>query len=65
MAAAKTARLIASLELEDKFSKGIASANKSLTGDNVTVQLVPVPQPGVAASTVGNVVPAAIEIAEL
>jgi tyrosinase len=41
------------------------AASKSLAGDNVTVQLVPVPQPGVAASAVGNVVPAAIEIAEL
>ena len=36
---------------------------KRLSGDNITVQLLPVPAPGVPAAAVGDVVPASIEIA--
>lgn len=36
---------------------------KGLASDNITVQLLPVPAPGVPANTVGDVVPASIEIA--
>jgi tyrosinase len=39
--------------------------SKQLTDDNVTVQLLPVPMPGVAASAVGNITPKSIEIAFL
>jgi len=39
------------------------SDTTGLAGDNITVQLLPVPAPGVSATAVGNVVPASIEIA--
>ena len=35
---------------------------KRLTGDEVTVQLIPVPEPGVVLESVGSVIPASIEI---
>ena len=38
---------------------------KRLSGDNVTVQLLPVAAPGADAKAVGNVLPASIEIAVL
>ena len=41
------------------------SKSKRLSGDKVTVQLLPVPMPGVAASAVGSVTPRSIEIAFL
>jgi tyrosinase len=39
------------------------SKGKGLSTDNITVQLLPVPAPGVPISAVGEVVPASIEIA--
>ena len=42
--------------------QNLSKAN-GLSGDHVTVQLVPVPAPGVPAGAVGKVVPASIEIA--
>ena len=39
------------------------SKAKALTSDNITVQLLPVPAPGVPVAAVGDVVPASIEIA--
>lgn len=41
------------------------SKSKRLTDDNVTVQLVPVPMPGVAPTAVTPVIPASVEIAFL
>jgi len=41
------------------------SRSKRLSDDNVTVQLVPVPLPGVAPTAVAPVVPASVEIAVL
>jgi len=41
------------------------AAGKKLTGDNITVQLLPVAAPGVDAKSVGQVVPASVEIAVL
>ena len=39
------------------------SKTKDVSSDNISVQLLPVPAPGVAMSAVGDVVPASIEIA--
>jgi tyrosinase len=36
---------------------------KQLSGDTITVQLLPVPEPGAAVESVGKVIPASIEIA--
>lgn len=42
--------------------KNISKTN-NLTNDEITVQLLPVPKPGVATTAVGDVVPASIELA--